>query len=328
MMSRTTDPTSTDPTSTDPTALIDDIGQEEENKEEPATENEVEPESQLDAVTIEDALAQEVSDFTLGEAVPADPELSEAPIDHLEDDASPGQDSAAEPLEDPWASLSESEDVRDVDGLDTAESDTVETNTVETDTVETEGAETEDVETDTAETEDVLLDDLATEKFAEDDNAHENDPMNAPLSTLPVPAVYKELEELPPQPSEGPGFSLADVASTSDARWGERWEESAQGWIETPDGSTAWRPIVTTSETLESWSVETYLGIVTGDSSVDAGDADSLPAARTDALEKAIAEAITRRAHAVTSVSFQVQTFADTAIVTASGTAVTLRSVG
>ena len=87
-----------------------------------------------------------------------------------------------------------------------------------------------------------------------------DDGMGVPISTLPVPAVYQELRDLPPEVEEravdGPSFALADTTDR-DVTWGDEWEQSAQGWVEAEDGSTAWRPIVTTSDALSGWSIET-----------------------------------------------------------------------
>ncbi len=116
-----------------------------------------------------------------------------------------------------------------------------------------------------------------------------DDGMDVPISTLPVPAVYQELRDLPPEVEERavdrPSSALADTTDR-DVILGDEWEQSAQGWVEAEDGSTAWRPIVTTSDALSGWSIETYLGVVTGDVTLhDADGAGALASARRDATE-------------------------------------------
>ena len=139
-------------------------------------------------------------------------------------------------------------------------------------------------------------DDLEESSGERQENLEIEDGMDVPISTLPVPSVYQELEDLPPTVGDRSSFALADTTH-GNANWGDRWEESAQGWIESEDGSTAWRPIVTTSSRLSGWLIETYLGVVVGDCSLS-GAASELGSARAAALEQAIDEAMTRGAHA------------------------------
>ena len=157
------------------------------------------------------------------------------------------------------------------------------------------------------------------------------DAIHVPISSLPVPSIFQELEDLPPTADER-AAEVAHVdgpAAEGGAQWGERWEGSVQGWIETDGGETVWRPIISTADTLSSWDIETYLGVVTGDAPIDAGDGvEGLAAARDVALNIAVADAIARGGHAVTSVHFTVHHLGASAVVTASGTAVTLRSAG
>ena len=157
------------------------------------------------------------------------------------------------------------------------------------------------------------------------------DAIHVPISSLPVPSIFQELEDLPPTADER-AAEVARVdgpAAEGGAQWGERWEGSVQGWIETDGGETVWRPIISTADTLSSWDIETYLGVVTGDAPIDAGDGvEGLAAARDVALNIAVADAIARGGHAVTGVHFTVHHLGASAVVTASGTAVTLRSAG
>lgn len=172
----------------------------------------------------------------------------------------------------------------------------------------------------------VLAEDLSPieAEWGESDDAPTEDAIDVPISTLPTPSVYQELEDLPPTVEES-AFALS---TEGDVAWGARWDESAQGWIETEDGKTAWRPIITTGATVAGWKIETYLGVVTGDA-VISGDVEAadLVAARDDAVAAATKSAMERGAHSIVGVQFTVVSVGDTAIVTACGTAVTLTSL-
>lgn len=154
------------------------------------------------------------------------------------------------------------------------------------------------------------------------------DSIDVPISSLPVPSIYQDLEHLPPIITDHPVADARAASPPAHSDTGsERWDESVQGWIENDDGEPAWRPIISTAESLSPWTIETYLGIVTGDASVEpAGDIDGLAAARDAALDIAVADAVDRGGHAVTGVKFAVHEIGASTIVTASGTAVTLRS--
>ncbi|MDH3250790.1 MAG: YbjQ family protein, partial [Acidimicrobiia bacterium] len=98
-----------------------------------------------------------------------------------------------------------------------------------------------------------------------------------------------------------------------------------------PDGSTTWRPIVTTSSSLSEWTVDTYLGVVVGDTSIAAAaaaDESAIGAARQESTATMVNDALARGAHAVIGVSLAVQPMGERILVTASGTAVTLRTAG
>jgi uncharacterized protein YbjQ (UPF0145 family) len=133
------------------------------------------------------------------------------------------------------------------------------------------------------------------------------------------------------EPQGGPevGRAGAAFASRAGVEWGARWRESAQGWVDDGAGRSTWRPIVTTSDHLGEWDVDTYLGVVGGDASFTAPDdepAAAIAPAREAALRAMLDEAILRGAHAVIGVTIDVHEGAGRMFVTATGTAVTLQA--
>ncbi len=109
------------------------------------------------------------------------------------------------------------------------------------------------------------------------------------------------------------------VAGAGAVAWGSRWEQSQQGWV---DGE--WRPIVTTSETLATWTVDVYLGVVVGDTLITAVSPETLSQARSRAESAMVDEATARGAHAVLGVNATVEQVGDQTLITSTGTAVTL----
>ena len=133
-----------------------------------------------------------------------------------------------------------------------------------------------------------------------------------------------------------------DTPAQDAPEWGDLWRESVQGWVRTGDGTKIWRPIVTTTTAVPNWDIDTNLGMVTGESAC-AIDADRLgvllasPAGaaslrrelaedRRVAEEAMVQEAVARGAHAVIGVKLDYTPLGDCLIVTATGTAVTLRT--
>lgn len=124
--------------------------------------------------------------------------------------------------------------------------------------------------------------------------------------------------------------------------WGDLWRESVQGWVRQADGTKVWRPIVTTTTSVPNWEIDTNLGMVTGESacSLDAGRLGTLleSTAGSESLRRELAhdrgiaqeamveEAVARGAHAVIGVNLDYTPLGDCLIVTATGTAVTLRA--
>ncbi|MFQ5555482.1 MAG: heavy metal-binding domain-containing protein [Acidimicrobiia bacterium] len=114
-------------------------------------------------------------------------------------------------------------------------------------------------------------------------------------------------------------------------RWGSSWRDAAQGWVSGNDGRPVWRPVVSTTEHLASWDVDTYLGIVTAEVAVEAGGdsfrklGDTLARGRAVGIDGLVEEAIERGAHGVIGVTMQYTPLGDRLLLTITGTAVTLR---
>ena len=109
--------------------------------------------------------------------------------------------------------------------------------------------------------------------------------------------------------------------------WGSRWQESAQGWVEDGRGRSTWRPIVTTSPLLSEWQIDTYLGVVSADVVLGSGSIESeMATGRTSAMRNLVDEAMTRGAHAIVGVSTTIAPVGSATVLTATGTAVTLKA--
>jgi uncharacterized protein YbjQ (UPF0145 family) len=97
--------------------------------------------------------------------------------------------------------------------------------------------------------------------------------------------------------------------------------------VEDPAGRAVWRPIVTTSASLSEWEVDTYLGLVTGELAISADNLEgSLRSARQDAVDRMVDDALARGAHAVIGVSVDLVEVSRRVVVSAAGTAVTLKT--
>jgi uncharacterized protein YbjQ (UPF0145 family) len=124
--------------------------------------------------------------------------------------------------------------------------------------------------------------------------------------------------------------------------WGDLWRQSVQGWVRDETGTKVWRPIVTTTTAVPNWDIDTNLGMVTGESAcaIDGSGFSTLLAspAGAESLHRELArdrraaessmvrEAVARGAHAVIGVKLDYTPVGDCLIVTATGTAVTLRT--
>lgn len=109
--------------------------------------------------------------------------------------------------------------------------------------------------------------------------------------------------------------------------WGTEWPAAAQGWV-----GDDWRPVVTTTDGFPDWEVETYLGVISGESAVHAHLSDeellgaSLDEGRAVAQRGLIDAAVARGAHAIVGVGIDYTQVGGRLLVTMSGTAVTLRN--
>lgn len=150
----------------------------------------------------------------------------------------------------------------------------------------------------------------------------------------PEDARWIQVEPQSPQP----------VTQESTPNWGDLWRNSVQGWVRQDDGTKIWRPIVTTTTTVPNWEIDTNLGMVTGESAcavesegvramVEDRDGNValrriLERDRAAAADGMVAEAVARGAHAVIGVDLDYTFLGECLIVTATGTAVTLRTPG
>ena len=124
--------------------------------------------------------------------------------------------------------------------------------------------------------------------------------------------------------------------------WGDLWRQSVQGWVRDETGTKIWRPIVTTTTAVPNWEIDTNLGMVTGESACAIDEErlglllESAPGGASlrrelaedrQAAEAAmVGDAVARGAHAVIGVKLDYTPVGDCLIVTATGTAVTLRT--
>jgi uncharacterized protein YbjQ (UPF0145 family) len=140
------------------------------------------------------------------------------------------------------------------------------------------------------------------------------------------------------EPDAAPAHTIADHPAP---HWGDLWRESVQGWVRSADGTKVWRPIVTTTTSVPNWDIDSNLGMVTGESAcaldatrlgtvLESGSGSEplqreLARDRRMAQEAMVREAVARGAHAVIGVNLDYTPLGEYLIVTATGTAVTLR---
>lgn len=109
------------------------------------------------------------------------------------------------------------------------------------------------------------------------------------------------------------------------------WTGAAQGWVDRGPSGAAWRPVVTTAGDVPQWEIDTYLGVLAGESAVESHLSDTtllgaaLAEGRDVSMQGLIEAAVTRGAHAVVGVNLDYTQIGGRLIVTTSGTAVTLR---
>jgi uncharacterized protein YbjQ (UPF0145 family) len=131
------------------------------------------------------------------------------------------------------------------------------------------------------------------------------------------------LDTQPPAPEPA---ALID----SPVEWGTRYREAHQGWVEDEAGRSTWRPIVTSGESVAGWDIDIYLGLVSGDVSIDPMPqeeiASEVAGAREGAVRRMLDEGLARGAHAIVGVTFSIEEVGGFVLVGASGVAVTLRT--
>lgn len=158
----------------------------------------------------------------------------------------------------------------------------------------------------------------------------------APDPAALAPRLLRDLDDIEPvvdlSPAELPEGPIAapDEDYGLGPRWGAKWKTAAQGWVDSPSGRE-WRPVITTTTDFPEWEVDTYLGVITGESAVDHSFEDAatlgrlLAEGREVAMQSLSDAAVARGAHAVVGVTMEYTTLSRRLVVTASGTAVTLR---
>jgi uncharacterized protein YbjQ (UPF0145 family) len=141
------------------------------------------------------------------------------------------------------------------------------------------------------------------------------------LAVVDTDAIAEEeLVASEPDPESAAG-------DTAPIEWGSRWQESAQGWVEDDQGRSTWRPIITTSPLLSEWQIDTYLGVVAADMILGSGPIQTeMAAGRTAAMRALVDEAMARGAHAIVGVTTTMAPIGANTVLTATGTAVTLKA--
>lgn len=156
------------------------------------------------------------------------------------------------------------------------------------------------------------------------------------IAPPPAPITAPRPEELvrdlrPAGGHGGPSVQRYGVPDYGLGRnWGSTWRWTAQGWVDREGANPTWRPVVTTTGEVSNWEHDTYLGVVAGEASVasvvDSGTLGrALEEGRETALKGLIDAGVARGAHAVVGVNVAYTELNDRVVVTATGTAVTLR---
>lgn len=164
------------------------------------------------------------------------------------------------------------------------------------------------------------------------DNQHSAASEVAEVAPLEDPPPEELVINLRPQAAavEGPART-AETDFGLGRTWGSEWSGAAQGWVDRGPSGAAWRPVVTTTGDVPQWDIDTYLGVIAGESAVESHLTDSslLGAALADgrevSLQGLIEAAVARGAHAVVGVNLGYTQVGGRLIITTSGTAVTLR---
>ncbi len=160
----------------------------------------------------------------------------------------------------------------------------------------------------------------------------EDAPRAAPEPAPPAPTRPEQLvtDLNPPGGFGGPAPRRGGQDFGLGREWGSTWRWTAQGWVDQDAGPPTWRPVVTTTVDFPEWEVDTYLGLVAGESAVDDVDdtallGRALDEGRSVAMQGMIDAAVARGAHAVVGAAVGYTPIGGRVVVTATGTAVTLR---
>lgn len=149
------------------------------------------------------------------------------------------------------------------------------------------------------------------------------------IAPLEVEVTPPQLPPPPPTIGEaaGPVVVPRPDETQHETGWGTGWRSAAQGWVEDEFGRSVWRPIITSTDSLAEWAVDTYLGLVAADVTVEGDDLEAgLPTARRTGERRMVEEALRRGAHAVLGVTTGMSSAGNRTVVTVSGTAVTLKT--
>ena len=149
---------------------------------------------------------------------------------------------------------------------------------------------------------------------------------------------HRPTEDLSYADSSGVGFDGFELTIED---FGSTWSSTVRGWVIDDLGNTVWRPIVTTTDMVPNWEIDSTLGMVTGEATLgldthavgrmlgEPGGRRNLEQRvhldRTAAQQAMIEDAVARGAHAVVGVSAGYTPIGDILVITCSGTAVTLR---
>ena len=170
------------------------------------------------------------------------------------------------------------------------------------------------------------MDDTVIEMFEAYTQQH-----TAPAPAPPPPAPERLVVDLRPPGSNGGPAPRRDGSDFGLGRdWGSTWRWTTQGWVDVESGRPTWRPVVTTTTDFPEWNVDTFLGVVAGESAVASNSdlavlGEALADGREVALRGLVDAAVARGAHAVVGASVDYTPVGERVLVTATGTAVTLR---
>ncbi len=159
------------------------------------------------------------------------------------------------------------------------------------------------------------------------------DPEPAPPAAPVVREPAELVRDLGPATHAGPVPRRDGEDYGLGREWGSTWRWTAQGWVDQDLGIPRWRPVVTTTTDFPEWQVDTYLGVVAGEAAVVVVEEPSLLGRALDegravAMRGLTDAAVARGAHAVVGANLSYTTIDDRVVVSAIGTAVTLRDRG